>query len=257
VPACAEGAIQIIDGKARLISETYCDGLGACLGECPRDAIAIEEREADDFDPQAVEEHLAARRNEPKRNETPASATPPQAPAGGGCPGMLAQMLRAKAAEPPAESEAEAETPTPQLANWPVQLHLAPTQAPYFESARLLIAADCVPFALADFHVRLLAGRTLLIGCPKLDDVQTYRQKLARIFQQNDIRSVDVAFMEVPCCFGLVQIVKLALADSGKPIPLKLVKIGLRGEVIEEVVSGPPEPTAQPAVKQEVEHAIE
>ncbi len=119
------------------------------------------------------------------------------------------------------------------LANWPVQLTLAPIRAPYFDGARLCIAADCVPFAFADFHRRFLSDRTLVIGCPKLDDANQYRQKLAQIFGQNDIQSVDVVYMEVPCCFGLVHLVRLALTDSGKDIPLTLTKIGIRGGILE------------------------
>ena len=146
------------------------------------------------------------------------------------CPGSLSRTLQ------PAERAVAAEDSggcPSQLANWPVQLSLAPIKAPYFENARLLIAADCVPFALPDFHSRFLAGRTLLIGCPKLDDASFYHQKLTEIFRQNDIKSVEVAFMEVPCCFGLVQLVKSALEDSGKEISLTLTRIGIRGHAEE------------------------
>jgi hypothetical protein len=119
------------------------------------------------------------------------------------------------------------------LVNWPVQLRLVPVQAPYFDGARLLIAADCTPFAFADFHGRFLAGRTLVVGCPKLDDVDLYRKKLAQIFLQNDIREVEVVYMQVPCCYGLVHLVQGALQDSGKDIPLALTKIGVKGDILE------------------------
>ena len=219
VPSCAEGAIQIIDGKARLVSETFCDGLGACLGECPQGAITMEEREAATFDEVAVTEHLARVRP---------AAEPPVVHAG--CPGAAARMLQPSAAPSARNGDAVS-----RLANWPVQLHLVPTQAPYFQGAKLLIAADCVPAALPDFHDRMLDGHILLIGCPKLDDTQTYQAKLARIFADNAIQSIESAYMEVPCCMGLVFLVKQALADSGMAdsIPLTLTKVGIQGDVRE------------------------
>jgi Pyruvate/2-oxoacid:ferredoxin oxidoreductase delta subunit len=237
--ACAEGAIQIVGGKARLVSETYCDGLGACIGDCPRDAITIEEREAAEFDAEAVKQHLAQESREPAKPKTPLPTAAGRAaipPNGHVCPGTFAQMLQAnRAAQRSAGVSQQPSSPAAAsaLANWPVQLRLVPVNAPYFEDAELLIAADCAPFALADFHARLLDGKILLIGCPKLDDVEFYRQKLAEIFRQNEIRSVEIAYMEVPCCFGLVQIVRFALAEAGKPIPLVLTKIGIRGSVCE------------------------
>jgi len=216
--ACAEGAIAIIDGKARLISETYCDGLGACLGECPQDAITIEEREADVFDPVAVEQHLYSQ----------STITAHHAPLACGCPGSASQTI-ARSGHAAGSQEA---TPS-ELANWPLQLHLAPAQASYFQGAKLLIAADCVPFAFADFHRTLLRHHTLLIGCPKLDDATFYRDKLADILAGNEIESIDVAYMEVPCCFGLVQLVRQAVAQSGKAVPVSLTKIGIRGKIVE------------------------
>jgi Pyruvate/2-oxoacid:ferredoxin oxidoreductase delta subunit len=243
-PSCAEGAIQIIDGKARLVSETYCDGLGACLGECPQGALTVEEREADEFDPEAVEQHLG-RPAPVRRAATAAHATPHACPGSNAqvlrrpepsatphaCPGSMARMLERSE---PAGPATDAQAMTSSLGNWPVQLSLAPIRAPYFDGARLCVAADCVPFAFADFHRQFLSGRTLVIGCPKLDSTEIYRQKVAEIFGQNDIRSIDVVYMEVPCCFGLVQLVRLALADSGKDIPLTLTKVGIRGNILEE-----------------------
>jgi Fe-S-cluster-containing hydrogenase component 2 len=218
VPACAEGAIQVVDGKARLVSELCCDGLGACLGECPRDAITIEEREAEVFDERAVARHLGHHAGRPSAHSAPVRHA---------CPGSASQVLRQSTPASAAEAGPSA------LGNWPVQLSLVPVRAPYFEGAQLLIAADCVPFAFANFHRRFLAGRTLVVGCPKLDNTDMYRRKLAEIFRQNDIGSVEVAYMEVPCCFGLVHLVRLALEESGKTIPLTLTKVSIQGAVLE------------------------
>jgi len=235
VPSCAEGAIQIIDGKARLVSETFCDGLGACLGECPQGALTVEERESEAFDAAAVEDHLA--RVAAACQEIEASAQ--ETPLACGCPGSTSQVLERAAESGPYEENLPAATS--QLGNWPVQLRLVPVRAPYFDGARVLISADCVPFAFADFHRRFLGGRTLLVGCPKLDDAQAYRDKLAQIFLQNDIREIEVAHMEVPCCFGLVHLVQGALEDSGKPIPLTVTRVGTRGDLVK--TSGPEAPT--------------
>jgi Pyruvate/2-oxoacid:ferredoxin oxidoreductase delta subunit len=214
--ACAEGAIKIIDGKARLISESYCDGLGACLGECPEDAITIEEREADEFDEKAVE----AARHTPATHE----------PAPHVCPGTAMRELKranasaAESAAPAAESE---------LRHWPVQLKLVAPGAPFLKDADLLLAADCVPFAMADFHPKFLRGRSVIIGCPKLDDPAFYVEKLTEIFKRSDIKSVTVLHMEVPCCFGLKRIAEAALEASGKKIPMRDVTVSIEGNVIE------------------------
>ncbi len=233
--ACAEGAIQVIDGKARLVSETYCDGLGACLGECPQDAIHMEEREAAEYDETAVENHL----NRLNAASLPKASHPnpelQQIHTGQSCPGSAMRTFGVSATTAAmAVDSASGLQQQSQLRNWPVQLYLAPTQAPYFDKANLLIAADCVPFALANFHGQFLAGKTLLIGCSKLDNVELYLTKLTEIFAGNDIKSVEIAFMEVPCCFGLMQIVLRALQNAQKNIPVALVKIGLRGEILEK-----------------------
>ncbi|MHC4593029.1 MAG: ATP-binding protein [Planctomycetota bacterium] len=225
IPNCPEGALQIVDGKARLVSDRYCDGLGACLGVCPQDAIRVIEREADDFDEEAV----AALRS---AEETPSPAG--HAVHAGGCPG--AALLNFGHAQAPAEftagDGAGGTEPRPStLTQWPVQLRLVPTDAPFFEGADLLLAADCVPFALAGFHERLLRGRKLLIGCPKLDNSTYYAEKLTEILKRNDVKSLTVAHMEVPCCFGLMGLAQRALDASGKAIPLEEVTIGLRGEI--------------------------
>ncbi len=222
--ACAEGAIAIIDGKARLISETYCDGLGACLGECPQGAITLEQREAEAFNEKAVEEHLARRAEQ----RSGALAC--------GCPSTVARTLRVDT-KSVTEEEAGEITPS-RLSNWPVQIHLVPTTAPYLHGARLVIAADCTPFAFADFHRHFLNGKVLLIGCPKLDDSWFYQAKLAQIFSSNDIKDIEVVYMEVPCCSGLVRTVREALKDAGVEIPVTLTKIGIQGDIKEQTTLG-------------------
>jgi Pyruvate/2-oxoacid:ferredoxin oxidoreductase delta subunit len=237
VDACHEGAIAMVDGKAKLVSDVYCDGLGDCIGECPQDAITIVEREAEAFDEAAVQQHLAQR--DAKETDPAPAPAKPAAPfpmhrgGGGGCPGAMARMLRPQSEVAPAPRAGGAGQPSA-LRNWPVQLHLLPVQAPYFDKARVLLAADCVPFAYADFHQSMLAGRTLIIGCPKLDDTSAYEEKLAAIFRFNDIEAVEVAFMEVPCCHGLVRLVAKALERSGKAIPLEMVQVGIDGTIKHE-----------------------
>jgi NAD-dependent dihydropyrimidine dehydrogenase PreA subunit len=228
VPSCAEGAIRIIDGKAQISADNLCDGLGACLGDCPRDAISIIERDADAFDEEAVEKHLHGAK--PASTPQPQPAQHHHGPAhGGGCPGS-----RVASFAPPQPAAAPGAGPQPsQLAQWPVQLHLVPVTAPYFQNADLLITADCVPFAYPDYHRDFLAGKAVVIGCPKLDDNMAYRDKLTEIFRCSSIKSITVLRMEVPCCGGIVMAAKQALAASGKEIPFREVTIGLRGEVLE------------------------
>lgn len=236
VTGCAEGALRIVAGKARLVSETYCDGLGACLGKCPRGAITVEQREAPEFDEAAVQRHLRQ-----QAHASPAPAPTPRlggfllplAGPGGGCPGARSQSLSTAVPEQGAAAVAGQAGP-PQLRNWPVQLGLVPVQAPYFQNARLLLAADCVPFALPDFHQRLLKGRVLLIACPKLDPLESYRRKLPQLLAANSIQSIEIAFMEVPCCTGLVHLVREALAQAGRSIPVQLIRIGIRGEILSQ-----------------------
>lgn len=232
VPACAEGAIQIIDGKARLVKDQYCDGLGACLGKCPQGALSIEEREAEEFDEAAVHEYL-------KTKQAPATpaATHGHGPhhghggVPGGCPGSRMMTFQRNTA---AASNAPAAAFQSELGQWPVQLYLVPIQAPFFQDADLLIAADCAPFAYAGFHQDFLKGRAVAIACPKLDDTDVYLEKLAAIFRQNNIRQLTVAHMEVPCCFGLSRLVQLARQMSGKDIPIRNVTISLDGQIKEE-----------------------
>jgi Fe-S-cluster-containing hydrogenase component 2 len=215
--ACTEGAIRIVNGKARLIGESYCDGLGACLGECPEGAISIEEREALEFDEKAVQAARGA----------PAASEPIFAHA---CPGSSMRQLTphgnagTETASPCAESE---------LNHWPVQLKLVSPTAPFLKDADLLLAADCVPFAMADFHAKFLRGRSVIIGCPKLDDTAFYVEKLTEIFKRSGIRSVTVIHMEVPCCFGLRRLAEAALEAAGSRIPLREATVSIEGEVIE------------------------
>ncbi|MFZ5981540.1 MAG: 4Fe-4S binding protein [Candidatus Zixiibacteriota bacterium] len=239
VPACAEGAIQIINGKARVVNDLYCDGLGACLGECPRGAITVEEREAAAYDEKAVEVHLARLRlmKAPGvRLETaPVKSVP--LPAGhGGCPGSAARQLR------PAESSpSTAVTPPLQsrLGHWPVQLMLVPPGAPFLKNADILICADCVPFAVPDFHNRYLAGRAVLVGCPKLDDLNYYYEKLKVIFAEARPRKITVLKMEVPCCSGIAGAALKARNETTAEVPVDIFTIDVRGgEFCESVPAG-------------------
>jgi Pyruvate/2-oxoacid:ferredoxin oxidoreductase delta subunit len=222
IPNCAEGALQIVDGKAKLITDKFCDGLGACLGHCPEDAITVIEREAVEFDEKAVEVHLH------KQKEAQPKPEPQPSQSFTGCPSSRTMHFKI----PETQTEAVSNTPSvSMLSQWPVQLKLVPINAPYFQDADLLIAADCVPFAYPNFHQDFLKGKAVVVGCPKLDDVQYYKEKLTEIFKTNSIKSVTVPYMEVPCCFGLVKATEDAIAASGKNIPLKKVKIGIRGEI--------------------------
>jgi len=196
IPKCAEGALQIVNGKAKIIKEVYCDGLGACLGQCPQGAITIAEREAEPFDENEVHEHLK-NKTTPIQNKNIQSNSALQKP------------------------------------QWPVKLNLVPTKAPFFENANLLLAADCAPIALKDFHGKLMSGKRVIIGCPKFDDAREYAQKLAEIFKQNNIVTVTVVHMEVPCCTGLKWAVNKALELSSKQIPVKEYEIKIGGEIVE------------------------
>lgn len=227
VPSCAEGAIKIVNGKAVLAADNLCDGLGACLGDCPMDAIKIIERDADEFDEAAVEKHLQSIGREPAQH-APAQAAPRHHHHhGGGCPGSRAMTFAA----PETDNAAPAASQPSRLRQWPVQLHLVPTTAPYFQNADLLIAADCAPFAYADFHRDFLDGKALVIGCPKLDDNHFYQEKLTELFRVSSIKSITVLRMEVPCCGGIVMAARQALAASGKDIPFHEVTIGIQGTV--------------------------
>jgi ferredoxin len=224
VPACAEGAIRVVDGKARLMSDVYCDGLGACLGHCPQGAITIVEREADPFD-QAAVEHAKEAGEEAK--PTPACR----------CPGAAMRDLRLNVA--PAAASRQPPRPTSHseqtaLAHWPIQLRLVPADAPFLRQADLFLVADCVPFACAGFHERVLRGRPIVIGCPKLDDAGAHVEKLTEMLRHSSVRSLTVVHMEVPCCTNLLRIAAEAVRCSGVQIPLHDVTISISGEVAGE-----------------------
>lgn len=244
IPNCAEGALAIIDGKARLIKDLYCDGLGACLGHCPQDAITIIERDAEEFDEKAVEEMLRAQGKALGHSSSHEGGSCPGSQVrelnrpqvqvhahnhtGGGCPGSKMRMLQRKEVE---DKEDEVKV-TSKLRQWPVQLMLVPAAAPYFKGADLLITADCVPFAYANYHNDFLKGKSVVVGCPKLDDAAYYAEKLSDIIRINDLESITVLRMEVPCCGGMAQAAKMGRDRSGVNIPIKVVTISLEGEVL-------------------------
>jgi Pyruvate/2-oxoacid:ferredoxin oxidoreductase delta subunit len=231
ISSCAEGAIRIIDGTARLVSDVYCDGLGACLGKCPRDAISIIEREAEPFDELATHAHLAALR-EPAKPAASVIA----------CPGTAVRNLQLNVLPSPPSPTLNSHPPTPHsngLVNWPIQLQLVPPNAPFLRNADVLLAADCVPVALADFHRRYPNGNPLLLACPKLDNAAAYVQKLGQMIRASGLRSITVLHMEVPCCTGLVRIAQSAIAMSGLEIPLRDITVTIAGaEVASAVPTG-------------------
>ncbi len=259
VPGCPEGALQIIDNKARLISDLFCDGLGACIGDCPEDAISVIEREAETYDEVKVMEnivkqgenvikaHLEHLKNHGETGffkqatdylkekgianpleEEVKDKTREKLPCG--CPGSSVRDMREDKSKTKEDDDVNISQKA-ELRQWPVQIHLVPVNAPYFDGADLLIAADCVPFAHGNFHRDLLKGKILLVGCPKLDDAGFYRDKITEILKENNIKSVTIAHMEVPCCFGLVKLVNDALTGSGKKIRLEDITIKVNGEV--------------------------
>jgi Pyruvate/2-oxoacid:ferredoxin oxidoreductase delta subunit len=219
ITACAEGAIELIDGKARLVSDVYCDGLGACLGHCPQDAITVEPREAEAFDEVATEQYLKAK-----------AGSKPQADIPQACPGMATRTLH-----PQDDGIVSRPGDVPsQLAQWPVQLKLVSPNAPYFAGADLLLVADCVPFAMGDFHGTLLKDHAVAIGCPKLDDVESHISKVQAIMEANDLNSVSVVHMEVYCCSGLTAIARKAITRSGKTMTFKDITVGVNGEILQQ-----------------------
>lgn len=230
VPSCAEGAIRIIDGKARLLADNLCDGLGACLGHCPQGAIKVEKRDADEFDEVAVQKHLTAQRPIVPAPLPSTDTAAPLAPMSGGCPGSRMQSFG-----PPAAASAPSGTSGTALRHWPVQLHLLSPGAPFLVGADLLLAADCAPFAMADFHGRLLADKALAIACPKLDHGQEiYLQKLISMVDDAGIDTITVAMMEVPCCGGLLTLAREAVARAQRKVPIKRIIVGTRGDILAE-----------------------
>jgi ferredoxin len=254
VPDCPEGALQVIDGKVRLVSDLFCDGLGACLKTCPEGALIIEEREAEPYSERRVMEnvakhganviraHLAHLKDHGEMKYLgeavaylkEAGITVPELDAAAhahhGCPGSMARDLRDRPADAPGASGA-APRMSSHLRQWPVQLKLLNPAAPYFDDADLLLAADCVPFAHANFHQEFLKGRTVIMFCPKLDPyIDEYVDKLAMVFTLHDIRSITVARMEVPCCGGVTAILQRAMEKAGKALPVTETIISIRGE---------------------------
>jgi ferredoxin len=259
IPNCPEGALQVIDGKARLVSDLFCDGLGACVGHCPEGAMTVEEREAEPYDeakvmanivkagPNTIAAHLKHLKDHSACDyyeqatayltkhsiALPSEAKPktpnPKPQLACGCPGSAVRDLTpsdTRSLDPSIPRSLSA------LRNWPIQLTLIPATAPYLKGADLLVSADCVGSSHPNFHDELVKGKVLLIGCPKLDDADAYLEKLTQMFTQSTPKSVTCAHMTVPCCFGLVQVVKQAIADSGKTIPFAEVTIGLDGRVV-------------------------
>lgn len=261
IPNCPEGALQVIDGKVRLISDIFCDGLGACIGHCPEGAIITEEREAEAYNEEKVMKNIVKQgknvikahldhlkehgehefftqaidflkeKNIEVPKEDVISEGKESLPCG--CPGTKVMDLRFNGKDDIGTDDIETEKTVSgqsQLRQWPVQIMLVPPRAPYLNDADLLFAADCVPFAYADFHRDLLKGKILLVGCPKLDNAAFYVEKITQMLKGNNIKSITCAHMEVPCCSGLINILKTAIANSGKDIQLKDITISIKGE---------------------------
>ena len=237
--ACHEGAIAMVDGKAKLVKDDYCDGMGDCLPECPAGAIKIVEREAAAYDAEAVEKlkveklkGVESAMSKPKLTESP-SPSAQRVALSGGCPGKaMRQFNRESSPQPVQEANSQLLTPNSQLSQWPCQIRLVPVKAPFFQGAKLLIAADCTAYAYAAFHQEFMRGKVTIVGCPKLDPVD-YSEKLTEILRENDIKSVTIVRMEVPCCGGLEMATKKALQVSGKFIPWQVVTISLDGKIID------------------------
>jgi NAD-dependent dihydropyrimidine dehydrogenase PreA subunit len=221
VPDCAEGALKVVDGKVKVLADIYCDGLGACLDSCPTDALKIVEREADEFDEEAVVELLESMKDK-QENE-------PLAPSLGNV--GLKIETPCQSANKPRFDLGPAKSSDTSLSHWPVQIRLVPAQAPFLKNADLLVAADCVPVAYPHFHRDFLAGRVIMMGCPKFDDVNGYVEKFVEVFQKAKPKSIKLAIMEVPCCAGMRMIVKEALKQAGMDIPMEEVIVGARGEI--------------------------
>jgi len=221
--SCAEGALEIVDGKAKLVADKYCDGLGACLGDCPTGALKIIDRKADEFDEEAVEHRL----DELRKAEAHAQPAMPC-----GCPSTNIQSFAAPSACETANQPVSRTSSESALSHWPVQIHLVPPTAPFLKNADLLVAADCTPIAYANFHGDFLKDKVVMIGCPKFDDTEMYLEKFTEIFRSAGVRSVTTVFMEVPCCNGLPMILRRAMEQAGKNIPTEHVLIGVRGEIL-------------------------
>ncbi|MFH1413709.1 MAG: 4Fe-4S binding protein [Candidatus Omnitrophota bacterium] len=253
IPNCPEGAIQMIDRKARLISDLFCDGLGACIGHCPEGAITIEEREAEEYDEKKVMENIVKQGKnvikahlehlkghnqggllkealdflKERKIKVDFAGGHTEHPHGHqGCPGSKIMEFSRGGTEDMRQTHSKLQS---QLRQWPIQIKLVPSVAPYLNDAHILVAADCVPFTYADFHEHLLKGKVLLVGCPKLDDLGLYQDKITQMLKNNDVKTITYAHMEVPCCLGLAGAIKQAIADSGKDIQFKEAVISIKG----------------------------
>lgn len=233
IPSCPEGALQIIDGKAKLVKESFCDGLGACLGDCPQGALTIVEAETEEYDERGVIEHIKTNSSEKlhahidhmNQHKNGLHEHSHQTHFSG-CPSSRVMQFEESSYIEPATRAYS------QLRQWPIQLHLVPPTAPYFQNANIFLVADCVPFAYANFHSDILSGNAIAIGCPKLDDVHEYLEKLTQIFRNSVPKSIKVAIMEVPCCSGLVQIAYQAAIKADLNIPIEVIVIGIRGNLL-------------------------
>ncbi len=225
--SCAEGALQLVDGKAKVISDNLCDGLGACIGECPQGALKIIRRVADEFDETAVDEHL--------KSQSPDTGKQTPLNLACGCPSAQIQTLRPAVQ---AKSGSHGNKTASALSHWPVQIRLVPADAAFLKNASLLVTADCVAVAYPDFHRDLLAGKAVMMGCPKFDETDAYVSKFTDIFKKARIRDVTIVTMEVPCCSGLPMIVKKGIERSGMDVPVREIVISPRGEVVMEKQTG-------------------
>lgn len=242
LPGCPEGALQVVEGKVRLVKESYCDGLGACLGHCPQDALQIEERDSDEYDAYGVLAHLEARSpdlaerhrehlrahgmgGQERDENTPAAVCP-----------SVQEYCRGVEGEGGKTEQAGESGSFSSLGHWPVKLHLLPPAAKFLKNADLVLVADCVPFAYGNMHNDFIKGRAVAAGCPKFDDAPAYEEKIEHILESSNIKSITVVYMEVPCCNGFVRIVRDALESGGKDIPLEAVMIGIKGNVLKKEV---------------------
>lgn len=229
VPDCAEGSLKIIDGKARLVADKLCDGLGACLGSCPTGALKIVEREADEFDEEAVEEYLAGEQAAAKAQEKPKTMDC-------GCASTHIQTFAPRPAMSPCQAanapKAAARGGASELTHWPVQIRLIPAHAPFLQNADVLVAADCTAVAVRNFQEKYLAGKTVMMGCPKFDDAESYVQRFTEIIDTCNLKSLTVLIMEVPCCSAMNVIIRRALERAGKNVPVEQITISTRGEEI-------------------------
>ncbi len=237
--ACAEGALALVDGKARMIGEIYCDGLGACIGECPEGALRIVEREAEGFDEAAVEALLKR-----KKEEEWVKARSSEETLACGCPGTMAQSLTDSSTS---ETDEEITGRRSELGHWPVKLQLLGPQAPFLKGADLVLMADCTAVSLPDLHRRILRGRAVAIGCPKLDDLDAHINRLAEILKGARPKSLTVLHMEVPCCKGFVYAAQQAIEEAGIDMPLTRIMVGIKGEILEKEELVPPSPAASSA----------